>query len=148
MFAEKTGRIFFGQHGFSCRNILKSSNLSIAFKKFDALLLVTPCSNGVLPCLESQPWLKSTLPKLFPGRKVGRKRKKTVFAEGKWNFFLILWPHADWKVCQFYLVAETTKTRSFDIYGRSIAIFFRMSFRKSVFGYFPKLCDILEKFLP
>ena len=54
---------YFSLHGFSCGNIFKFGNVSIAFKNFDALQLYTNRSTGLLPRLSSRSCLNLTLQK-------------------------------------------------------------------------------------
>ena len=109
--------------------ILKSGYLPTAFINFDALLLVTHWSNGLLPGLSCHLRLKLTMPKIFSCRKflaagkLAKKMRKTVFLEGKWYIFLLFWVHGDWLIYQCYLIDETARVSSFDILRKHFGFF-------------------------
>ena len=76
----------FSQHSFFSMNISKFGNLLTEFVNFNARLLVTQCSNGLLLCLTSRSWSKLTMPKkLRPPRIFGcrEKNEKNSFFSGQ-----------------------------------------------------------------
>ena len=118
----------FGQRGFFCINISKFGNLLTAFVYFDARLLVTQCSNGLLPCLTSRSWSKLTMPKNFGGLEfLAAKENEKNFSVGKWYMLLLILAHTDSIVCQCYSIDETTRINSFELLAKHL-VFLRMSF--------------------